>query len=146
MVVTLVANIAVVYRYLLRSPLPWSDEVIRYVFVWLIFIGAAIAFHRNELVEISILTDIAKGKAAKALVFIRLALSILFVSVFLYETWQIFLTHLRTGELSVALEIPICLITLGMVVGGIIWLISALLKLRNELFPKNQKEVSQNHV
>jgi TRAP-type C4-dicarboxylate transport system permease small subunit len=38
----------VVLRYTLRTGLPGLDEVPRYLFVWLVMIGAAAAMHRGE--------------------------------------------------------------------------------------------------
>ncbi|MEJ2134846.1 MAG: TRAP transporter small permease subunit [Desulfofustis sp.] len=33
----------VFFRYVMNAPLYWSEEIARYAFVWLVFIGAAIA-------------------------------------------------------------------------------------------------------
>jgi TRAP-type C4-dicarboxylate transport system permease small subunit len=44
----LVTITAVVYRYVLHSPLSWSVEVQTTLFVWLTFLGAAIAMAGHE--------------------------------------------------------------------------------------------------
>jgi len=38
---------AVVFRYVLNSPLPWPEELARYALVWLTFIGASLATKRH---------------------------------------------------------------------------------------------------
>jgi len=38
----------VVYRYGVNSPLTWANEVLESLFVWLTFLGAAVAMARNE--------------------------------------------------------------------------------------------------
>lgn len=38
----------VVARYLFENPLIWSEEVARYLFVWIVLIGAAAAVRSNE--------------------------------------------------------------------------------------------------
>ncbi len=38
----------VVSRYVLHSPLTWSDELASMLFLWLAMLGAAVAFHRGE--------------------------------------------------------------------------------------------------
>uniref|UniRef100_Q07MM2 TRAP C4-dicarboxylate transport system permease DctM subunit n=1 Tax=Rhodopseudomonas palustris (strain BisA53) TaxID=316055 RepID=Q07MM2_RHOP5 len=38
----------VVSRYVLHSPLIWSDELASILFLWLAMLGAAVAFHRGE--------------------------------------------------------------------------------------------------
>ena len=39
---------AVVYRYGVNAPLTWTNEVQESLFVWLTFLGAAVAMARNE--------------------------------------------------------------------------------------------------
>lgn len=34
----------VVSRYLFNTPLTWPEEVARYLFIWIVFLGAAVAF------------------------------------------------------------------------------------------------------
>jgi TRAP-type C4-dicarboxylate transport system permease small subunit len=41
MIVTVIAAVAVVMRYVFNEPLTWSDEVNRMMFVWMIFIASA---------------------------------------------------------------------------------------------------------
>lgn len=37
----------VVFRYVLTAPLPWSEELARYCFVWIVFLGGAIGLSRG---------------------------------------------------------------------------------------------------
>ncbi len=37
----------IVSRFLLHAPLAWSDELSRYLLVWVSFLGASVAFHRR---------------------------------------------------------------------------------------------------
>lgn len=45
LVVVVVAS--VIFRYVLLSPLSWSEEVSRYVMIWLGFLGASLAVHQG---------------------------------------------------------------------------------------------------
>jgi TRAP-type C4-dicarboxylate transport system permease small subunit len=36
-----VAALGVIFRYVLQHSLPWSDETAAYLFIWLVFLGAA---------------------------------------------------------------------------------------------------------
>ena len=40
-VIVVVGFAQVVFRYVLESPLSWSEELVRYVFVWSVFLTAA---------------------------------------------------------------------------------------------------------
>jgi TRAP-type C4-dicarboxylate transport system permease small subunit len=42
-----VVFLQVVFRYVLTHPLHWSEELARYLFVWISLIGAALALHKR---------------------------------------------------------------------------------------------------
>ena len=44
---TVIVFLQVVYRYLLTQPLVWSEELARYLFVWLSLLGAALALQKR---------------------------------------------------------------------------------------------------
>ncbi|MEZ5824325.1 MAG: TRAP transporter small permease [Geminicoccaceae bacterium] len=43
----LVTLAQVVFRYVLAAPIPWSEELARYCFVWIVFLGGAIGLSRG---------------------------------------------------------------------------------------------------
>lgn len=47
----------VVFRYVLRISVPWTDEVARSLFIWQIFLGAALAHRYSGHIQITILLD-----------------------------------------------------------------------------------------
>ncbi|MBI2371366.1 MAG: TRAP transporter small permease [Deltaproteobacteria bacterium] len=59
-VALLVAMVAVILlqvltRYLLQRPLSWSEEVGRYLFIWLIFLGSSVCLKREGHVAVTLL-------------------------------------------------------------------------------------------
>ena len=44
---TIVVFLQVVFRYFLIRPLYWSEELARYLFVWISFLGATLSVHRH---------------------------------------------------------------------------------------------------
>ena len=47
----------VVFRFIIESSLAFPDELIRYLFVWMIFLGSAVAFRRNMHAAIGIVVS-----------------------------------------------------------------------------------------
>ncbi len=47
LVMIVVTLAQVVFRYLIEAPLPWSEELARYCFVWIVFLGGAIGLSRG---------------------------------------------------------------------------------------------------
>ncbi len=42
-----VAHAPFVFRYVIAAPLPWSEEMARYCFVWIVFLGGAVGLSRG---------------------------------------------------------------------------------------------------
>ena len=47
--------VSIFYRYVLNRPLSWSDETIRFAFVWFTLLGAAVVFRDNAHIRIDVL-------------------------------------------------------------------------------------------
>lgn len=125
----LIANLAVVYRYILGSSLPWSEELLRFLFVWIVFIGAALAYKKDELVELTLVTDLAKGKLALFLELFRHFLSCFFIVIVSYQSFMIMIGEMNTGKISAAMEIQVWIVTAGLVVGSVLWSFFAIKKM-----------------
>ncbi len=48
----------VVSRYVLLAPLAWSEELARYCFVWIVFLGATLGLERGVHIGVDILTTL----------------------------------------------------------------------------------------
>ena len=57
----LLTGTQVFFRYVLNSPLAWTEELARIALIWLVFWGSAIAFRKNEHLTLTLFTQ-ALGK------------------------------------------------------------------------------------
>jgi len=64
-VMTLLIFFQVLSRFIFNAPLAWSEESARYIFVWSIYISAALAVKRREHIRVEVGIMIFKGKARK---------------------------------------------------------------------------------
>jgi len=63
----------VVFRYVLKLPLPWSEELARFLFVWVVFLGSAVAVKEKAHVGLEYFVDlleISKRRIVYALAYI----------------------------------------------------------------------------
>ncbi|BAQ09315.1 TRAP transporter small permease [Sporosarcina sp. FSL W7-1349] len=74
----------VLYRYVLSSPLTWSDEIAIFSLVWLSFIGGSMSIKRKESAAVSILMDKMKGKLRTVLLGIGMLALLAFVAYIFY--------------------------------------------------------------
>ena len=45
--IVLILGVQIVLRMVLKAPTMWAEEVCRYLFIWLLFLGGAVAFSRG---------------------------------------------------------------------------------------------------
>ena len=56
-VMVLVTLAQVIFRYVLAAPLPWSEELARYCFVWIVFLGGAVGLSRGTHLGVDLLVN-----------------------------------------------------------------------------------------
>lgn len=54
--------LSIFFRYVLNSSLSWTDEVIRFAFVWFALLGAAIVFRDNAAIRVDIVPELLPTK------------------------------------------------------------------------------------
>ncbi len=65
MVVVMFAQ--VVLRYIFKTGFPWTEELSRFLMIYMIFFGAVVLTHEDAHINITVLDEMLKGKAKKAL-------------------------------------------------------------------------------
>jgi len=105
----------VISRYIFNSPTSWSEELARYLFVWITFLGAAVVIRKRRHVDVTVLTDRLPPAAAKV-VYLVADLSVLFMLGAL--TWAgAGLAVMAHRQLSAAMDLPMSLAYAAMPVG-----------------------------
>lgn len=97
-------GLGVLFRYALRSPLSWTEEVVLLCMVWACFLGASIATKHKEHIVIDILVSLAPRRVAKAME--ALSLSVI-IAVLTLLVWQgVRLVEVTQDVTTTALGIP----------------------------------------
>jgi tripartite ATP-independent transporter DctM subunit len=117
----------VICRYVLNSPLFWSDEVAGLLFLWLVMLGAVIALRRGEHMRMTAVVSCLPPRAQRFLA----TLSALVVAVFVAEILLPAASYMEDAELmmSPALQIPDSWRVAGLLVALVLLLIIALRQL-----------------
>ena len=66
-VIFVVMVLQVSCRYVLGSPLVWSEEVARYLYIWVCFLGAPIALRRGNHIAITLFVDWLPAKLIRGI-------------------------------------------------------------------------------
>jgi TRAP-type C4-dicarboxylate transport system permease small subunit len=105
-VMVVVGFTQVLFRYVFAHPLSWSEELVRYVFVWSIFLTAAIAFNLNSHISIDFLTSWYPPRLQRVIALVSWGCVILCVAVLFVLGMQLIQAPSVRFQKSPALEIP----------------------------------------
>lgn len=126
----------VVFRYFLESPLPWSEEIIRYLFIASAYLGGAIATMEREHIEINIIEIIIEkyknnpdkyNRIVKATNVMRDLLAAIFLSMVVYQTWSLVFDQYFYEMVSPAAQVPMWIVTGVMMLGLIMMIVHSIL-------------------
>lgn len=53
----IIVSAQIVTRFVLKTPLPWSEELARYMFIWLVWVGAAFATKERKHIRIDVVVS-----------------------------------------------------------------------------------------
>lgn len=118
-------------RYVMDSPLTWSEEAARITFIWLTFIGAGLAFQRRENLRIQLLPE---ALSLRPRLWLRLAIYLIevaFMGLVLYQSvpllYRLYPAH------TPALDWPQDAFYAGVAGGGLVILVYAMVGLRDTI-------------
>ena len=93
---------------LVGAPLPFTEELSRYIYIWMTFIGLSYVIYKKLNIHIGLLVDRLPGKLSSA---VRLLLEFLELCMLLFLTyWGIQFCIFARGKLSPAMEIPMLVV------------------------------------
>lgn len=84
----ILVNLNVIFRYALKSPIKWTDEVVTSLFVWTVFMGSAYAHRKHSHLGVDIVVNLIHGKSRKVIEFVMSFLTILVLGLLTYISCQ----------------------------------------------------------
>jgi TRAP-type C4-dicarboxylate transport system permease small subunit len=140
LVMTTLGFVQVICRYFLEFPLYWSEELIRYLFVWTTFLGAGVATAQGLHIEIDILSTIMakkppvrKEKILRTIRIISTSLMLIFLAYYAYLASD-FLGKINTlKQFSTAMEVNMLWPMSAILVGAVLMLLHYLTRIIRDL-------------
>ena len=122
----------VVARYILSNSLSWSEELGRYLFVWMTFIGSAIAVRNKLHVSLDMFVCRLPRTLQKFCLLISYVSMIIFTNVVIYGGYKFFIKG--SNQISAAMQLPMHYIYIVLPVGGGLILFYLLKNLYEDIF------------
>lgn len=110
-------SLQVFMRFIVGSSLEWSEELARYCFIWLVYMGISYGVKKQRHIKVDVLLLLFKDKGKVALNFAANFIFLLFALFVVVYGSSIAVYILGWGQTSPALSIPMGLVYLAAPVG-----------------------------
>lgn len=117
LVMVSVITLQVFMRFVLNSSLTWSEELARYCFVWLIYIGISYGVKKQRHIKVDVALALLKDKGKNILTLISNVLFLIFAIFVVIYGYDVAQSLLGFGQKSPSLSIPMGLVYLATPVG-----------------------------
>jgi TRAP-type C4-dicarboxylate transport system permease small subunit len=109
-------GVSVFCRYVLNDSIVWSEEVIRFAFIWMFFLSMGEVSRTGSHLALDLVPDLLKGKAKKTLGVVIEIANIIFFCILIYYSWKV--AQANMAQKSPALLIPYGVIYMAIPTGG----------------------------
>ncbi|WP_194841182.1 TRAP transporter small permease [Sporosarcina cascadiensis] len=117
MIMTVVIVLQVFMRYVVESSLTWSEELARFCFVWLIYIGISYGVKRAKHIRVEALLTVFKRRGKYIVNMIANILFLFFALFAVYYGFSIYQAIKGTGQVAPSIGISMSIMYLGMPIG-----------------------------
>jgi len=129
--IAVVVFLQVVFRYLLRQPLFWSEELPRYLLIWMSFLAAALAQKSEAHINISLALAPLPSAWRRAVRILTNLIILAFLVVLVYSGALV--VGITASHRSTALQIPMAAVYLALPVGAALMSIYLVLQIVHDL-------------
>lgn len=137
-------TIQVVARYIFGFTYPWSEEIARYLFVWLIFIGTSYAAKTGDHIRLDFLIALWPKHIRKYMEFVGDIIFIFYACIICYFGWKYMLRIFATNQFGPGTMIQMGYIYAAIPIGYILMIIRLVIRVIQTL--KNKLEPSADHA
>jgi TRAP-type C4-dicarboxylate transport system permease small subunit len=96
----------VVCRYFLDASLAWYEEVSRFLLIWIVFLGAVIAFIKGDHLGIDVIFMVLRPRYQRMVVVIADALVLVCLAIMFQGGWIMAIDSLESGWVASSVPIP----------------------------------------
>lgn len=139
-IATLIAFIQVIFRYVFNASLSWAEESVRYMFIWMFFLGMAEATRTGLHVTLDVIFNNMTVKTKRIAMSLIDAAIIVLLGFMSYYGFK--LAFVNMSQMSPAMQIPMGYIYLAIPVGSVFMIIFYIYNIMNRF----TKEYKGEHI
>ena len=95
---SLIIGLQVIMRYVFQSSLSWSEEVARYLFIWLIYVGISYGVKKSAHISVTALDMVLSPRAQHIMKIVSAVVFLLFALVVVYYGRDVCARIARLGQ------------------------------------------------
>lgn len=107
---TLLIFVQVIFRYVLNDSITWSEELARYIFIWMIWLGTSVSMKQKEHIRMDMLMNAVHGKGKLVLDLVSGIIMLAFCIFLVKYGWDLVASMMSRGNKSVALRLPMWIV------------------------------------
>lgn len=121
--IVIIVFMQVIMRYFFHKSLTWSEEVARFTFLWMVWLGAGYATKKRAHIKIEAFVSRLSPPARRRVDFLSLIIWILFAFFLVYKSTELTRLLFRRHQMSPVLEIPMAWAYMAVPAGSALMLI-----------------------
>lgn len=138
-VISVVVLIQVLVRFVLTAAginiaAPWTEELARYLLVWMIFLGAGVGCRRMQLIALTFVINWLPPRLGSAARLLALCLCLWLFGILLFYGWQ-FVRLIGGSEMSPVMQISKSWVYWAMPIGAALMITNTLAFIAEALMP-----------
>lgn len=117
---SLLTFVQVILRYIFNSSIVFSEELSRYLFVWLTFIGISYGVKKGSHLSVDVVFNRLKGPARIAVNVLAMALYIFFAVLMVVHSYKYFARVAATAQLAASMNLHMKWVALAPLAGFVL--------------------------
>lgn len=128
---TAIMGVQIVSRYIFQNSLTWSEELVRYMFVWSAFLGVPFCIKHGLSIKVDQFRNLFPVPLQRILMYIdKIIIFLLFLVLFIYSFKVVRATYL-SGQTSPAMQLPMWTVQISVTVSSLLSMIRSIQNLLN---------------
>ena len=128
---TAIMGVQIVSRYVFQNSLTWSEELVRYMFVWSAFLGVPFCIKHGLSIKVDQFRNLFPVPLQRILMYIdKIIIFLLFLVLFIYSFKVVRATYL-SGQTSPAMQLPMWTVQISVTVSSFLSMIRSIQNLLN---------------
>jgi TRAP-type C4-dicarboxylate transport system permease small subunit len=132
MLLVIVGGVQVASRYVFSTPLTWSEELQKFLHIWIVFLAIPLTYSKSKHVQVDTFLLMFRGWPRKTLEMLFDILWLALGLAFVIFTWQIM--EVARFQTSAGLELRMDEVYSGILIGGVYLVICSLRRIALRIF------------